>query len=156
MKGQTLIEALVALGVLSILMYTIAIAVLSALSNSQFGKNQSLATQYAEEGIEFMHQLRDTDYTTFTGLTATPYCLNKLTNGYNVSKLIPTPCFQPNVDNFYRTITVTQTGTNCGTNIAQVRVNVAWNDAKCNAGNSYCHKVELDSCLSSATKLQTP
>ncbi|MBI3069818.1 MAG: hypothetical protein HYY87_00750, partial [Candidatus Levybacteria bacterium] len=55
-KGQTLIEVLLALGTAVVVLSATVVAVLSALNNAQFSKNQSLATQYAQEGMEVMRK----------------------------------------------------------------------------------------------------
>ena len=57
--GQTLIEVLVALGAAIIVATAITVAIISALNNAQFTKNQNLANQYAGQAMEIVRQLRD-------------------------------------------------------------------------------------------------
>jgi type II secretory pathway pseudopilin PulG len=76
-KGQTLIEAIVAIGVAVLVMSGLVVAVISAVKNAQFAKNQSLATKYALEGMELVRQDRDTNWAIFYGrISPNSYCLN--------------------------------------------------------------------------------
>ena len=77
-KGQTIIEVLVALGASVAIIAAVTIAVTSALSNSLYNKNQNLATQYAQQGMEIMRQMRDSDWSSFSALSGNPaqYCLD--------------------------------------------------------------------------------
>ncbi|MCL5676239.1 MAG: hypothetical protein M1120_03905 [Patescibacteria group bacterium] len=57
--GQTLIEMLMALGAGVLIVMAIIGGVVVANRNSQFSKNQNLATRYAQEGIELIRSQRD-------------------------------------------------------------------------------------------------
>lgn len=148
MKGQTLVESLLALAIISIVIASIAVTVTTALSNANFGKNQSLATQYAQEGIEVLLTMRSKNYSTF-GTYSGDYCLGK-----NAVVLSPGgSCIGPNFDNFIRSINIEQGG--CAANVAKVITTVSWKDGKCPAG-VFCHSSKVVSCFSTVNPVQSP
>jgi Tfp pilus assembly protein PilV len=142
MKGQTLIEVLAALGIVIIIITALTGVVITSMSNTRFSKDQSLATQYAQEGMEIVRQKRDNNYADFRGLTGT-YCLG-------TSTALDPDCSDANItengNSFLRKVTITQDG--CGANVARVMVLASWQDSKCPAGNTFCHASRLESCLS--------
>jgi len=79
-SGQSLIEAIVAMAVALLIISGLVSAVIIAVKNSQFARNQSLATQYASEGLEWIRSQRDNSWTIFYSKaeTTTTYCLNTL------------------------------------------------------------------------------
>lgn len=170
--GFTLIEVLAALGVASLLVSVITVAVLSALFNAQYSKNQNLATQYAQEGMEIVRKIRNEDFTAFNSLGSNQgisYCLNK--NQTTIQKESPganssdrrnstiqgcaKQVGQPgqNVDNFARQVDVARDASRCGNDGTsggtKVTVSVSWSDSKCvDTNNLFCHQVKLVSCFS--------
>lgn len=149
MKGQTLIEVLVALATAGIVITAITVVVSASLNNAQFTKNQNAATNYAQQGMELVRQLRDSDIVTFRTYSGT-YCLAKNQTTLGIPQ---STCSSANVDIFTRSVVITQGG--CAANNAQVSVSVAWTDGKCPA-NSNCHKVPLVSCLSTVSSITAP
>jgi type II secretory pathway pseudopilin PulG len=147
-KGQTLIETLAALAIISLVVTAIAIAVTSALNNAKFNENQTLATKYAQQGSEIVQQIRDENYANFKTYSGN-YCLGK---GKSTLGAVGN-CSSPNVDNFVRSVTIAQNS--CGANVAQVTVTVAFTDGKCSVG-SYCHKQTDLTCLSTVGSVQLP
>lgn len=147
-SGQTLIETLAALAVISIVISAIAISMTTALNNAKFNQNQTLATKYAQQGSEIVHQIRDNDYVTFKGYTAPLYCLAK-----NSTSLVVGSCTTPNFDTFIRSVQITQGG--CGANAARVTVTVSFTDGKCQSG-VYCHSQVNASCLSTVNPVPAP
>ncbi len=139
MKGQSLIEVLVGLGIISVVVTALAAVVITSTGNAQFSKNQNLATHYSTEGMEIMRKIRDGDYAVFRNIASGTYCLDK-----GSSNLSPN-CNFGNVDNFRRQVTITHSG--CAANVTRVIVTVGWQDSKCASAN-FCHKSELSSCLS--------
>lgn len=144
-KGQSLIEVLIAFSVSIVIIAAAVLAILFALSNAQTSKNQNLATQYAQEGIEIVRQksiagdLPD---------NASPKCLNSLHELVDRHGVCP-----PISDSipFLRQVTVRRgSGGDCG-GAKMVIVEVFWSDNKCvdpDPNKRYCEKVELVSCLS--------
>lgn len=124
--GQSLIELLMALGAGVLIMVAIVAGVVMAGKNSQFAKNQNLATRYAQEGIELARSQRDKlGWSPFyANYSAKPQCID---NGGNFT-LMSGNC-TPNVGNnfFTRSATFTDSG---GTGISlSLTVTVSWQDS---------------------------
>lgn len=152
-KGQTLIEALIAMGAAAMIIFAIAVVVITSVSNSDFSKNQNLATHYAQQGIDILRNQSESDWTSFLTNAGT-FCLAE-----GVTDLGPpvTNCNTPNIDNFFvREVTITQASASCSNN-AKVAVDVSWSDGKCtSASNLYCHSVLLDTCLANINSVSAP
>lgn len=151
-KGQSLIEALIALGAAAVIVSAIAVAVITAVNNSDFSKNQNLATQYAQQGMDILRQKSESNWQSFSAYGGN-YCLNQ-----DSTTLTPQGVACPkNISNFFvRQITISQNSSSCSTN-AKVSVSVAWTDGKCtSSANVYCHAVVLDSCLANISQTQLP
>ncbi len=156
MKGQTLIEVLVALASAVFVITAITILGISSLNNAQFIKDQGQASQYAEDGMEFMRGLRDSDYVGFKNYSGN-YCFAK---GQTILGSAQGACSTPNIDNRYiRSINVQQNiplvNGGCGPNLALVNVSVAWIDSKCGSG-IYCHSSKISSCFSTVQPVLAP
>ncbi|TSC53514.1 MAG: Uncharacterized protein LiPW16_371 [Microgenomates group bacterium LiPW_16] len=67
-RGQSLLEVLVAMAAAILIIGGLVAAVIVAVRNAQFARNQALATKYANEGMENTRSLRDTDWNTFWGV----------------------------------------------------------------------------------------
>ncbi len=157
-NGQTLIEVLVALGTAVVIISAITVAVLSALSNSEFENNQSLATDYSQQGMEIVRSMRNNNYGDFKKLSGT-YCLAKSCTSLSDSQGAScgpkgVSCGQ-NVDLFVREVAIdTSENNNCvvnGTHFTQATTTVYWADSKCTSRtNLFCHKVAITGCLSDA------
>ena len=148
-RGQTLIETLAALAIISVVIAAIATAIITSLSNAKYDQNQTFATKYAQQGTEIIQQIRDDNYTSFKNYNGT-YCLAKGQTALGS----PANCTTPNVDTFIRSVTIQQ-APGCGANIAQVTVSVAFIDGKCATG-AYCHKQTEITCLSTVNPVQGP
>lgn len=145
-QGQTLVEVLVALGIITIIITALTGVVITSMGNARNSKDQNQATQYAQEGMEIVRQIRDSDYVGFRNYSGT-YCLD------GGSSTLGPDCFSANVDNFLRKVIVTPDG--CGTEIAQITVIVSWRDSKCSAVNPFCHTSRFESCLSTVNPVPT-
>lgn len=151
-KGQTLIEALIALGAAVVIISAIAVVVITSVSSSDFSKNQNLATQYAQQGIDILRSQSGSNWTSFQTKAGT-FCLSK---GITDLGAPVTNCAVPNIDNFFvREAVITQASASCGGN-AKVVVDVSWTSGKCNASNLYCHSVLLDTCLANINSVTAP
>jgi type II secretory pathway component PulJ len=62
-KGQSLLELVIALTLLIVIVTLVTLATANGLKNSQFSKNQIQATKLAQEGIERVRSIRDRNYT---------------------------------------------------------------------------------------------
>lgn len=60
-KGQSLLEIAVSLGLVALIITILTITTLNGLRNSQFAKNQVLASSYAQQGIELVKIMRQRD-----------------------------------------------------------------------------------------------
>ncbi|MCL5439269.1 MAG: hypothetical protein M1268_04795 [Patescibacteria group bacterium] len=164
-KGQTIIEVLVALSVAVVVIAAIAISVISALYNSQFSKNQNLATQYAQEGMEIMRQIRNSDWSVFSSYSGS-YCLDKGSSSIkakdasvvNGCKSVDVGSNNKNIDGFFaRQIDISKQDIDCNGNQTKVAAIVSWSDSKCRETSKlFCHEVRLSSCFSDADLIQTP
>lgn len=153
-KGQTLVEALIALGVAIIIISAIVVSVISSLSNAQFTKNQNQANHFAQEGMEIVRGIRNSNWLSFQALSSTYYCLaaNSTTLVFKGTGCSP----NPNVGIFVREVNIDHSSPSCiGTSM--VTVNVSWSDSKCtDVSNTFCHKVSLASCFGNDNAVPTP
>ena len=60
-KGQSILEVAVSLGLIMVIVTILTITTINGLKNSQFAKNQVLASSYAEQGIELIKYARQRD-----------------------------------------------------------------------------------------------
>lgn len=58
-SGQSMIETLIALGIGVLIMVALVQSIVTSIKNSQFAKNQTLATRFSQEGIELIRGVRD-------------------------------------------------------------------------------------------------
>lgn len=153
MKGETLVEVLVALGIITVVASALVGVVVTSMGNTRFSKDQNQATQYAQEGMEIVRQKRDDDYVVFRAIATGTYCLD----GSGANNLVQ-PCIDvANVGGSYlRKVTIGQSAaTRCALDVARVTVTVSWQDSKCPAANMFCHASKLESCLSSVNPVPT-
>lgn len=80
LRGQTLMELVIAIGVVAIVASALAAAVTSSLRYGQASRFRSRAVKLAQEGIELARTLRDTStWSTFEGYATTgtgSWCLS--------------------------------------------------------------------------------
>ena len=150
MKGQSLIEVLVALAIAIVVVTAITVTSLSSLNSAQYIRDQDQASKYAQEGIEVVRAIRNNSYIGFRAYGgATPYCLNE-----GEASLSAGPCTTPNVSSkFVRSVLITLNG--CAANISRVTVTVAFTSGKCTTG-TYCHTSRLVSCLTTINPVPAP
>ena len=120
-SGQTLVEVVVAIGVVVLLVTGLIVATSVTLKASQYGKMRSLGTQYAQEAIEAARNLRDSGWSTFLLYGGTSQCLDKTGNWTPMSVSCPY-----DIDSIYsRTVMYTWDALNSRMN---VDVAVTWVD----------------------------
>jgi type II secretory pathway pseudopilin PulG len=123
-QGQTLLEIVVAVGVIALVLTALVTAVTASLRFSQSGRFRSQAVKYAQEGIELTRKLRDTrpwtEFTTYSGAGTATWCLSEsgewTTSDGSGCPLTPT-------SNFWRTITLTLNGS-----VMDVVSSVSWGE----------------------------
>lgn len=147
-KGETLIEALVALGLISVVVTAVASTIITSLSNVQYNENQTLATKYAQQGLESVRQIRNQNYSAFRNLDGL-YCYGK---DQPVLGFPQQSCTSENLDTFIRSVEIDQ-NPGCANNVARVTVHVAFRDGKCQ-DNTYCHIQSHSSCLSTVNPVK--
>ena len=79
MKGQSLFEVVIAIGVIGIIIAGAVSLATTSIRNSTFARNKSLATRYSQEAIEWLRGQRDNNWVSFHTYTLSPtYCLDSL------------------------------------------------------------------------------
>lgn len=170
-KGQTLIEVLIAFATLAVVITSATLTVISALNNAEFVKNQHLATQYAQQGMEIVRSIRENNYKLFLSLSNPDnlpnpdriiyYCMastcTTLSTSSGICGITTAPCGQQNIGAFVRAVAIDKTTqNNCDTgNSTQVSVNVSWTDGSCPRGE-YCHTSSVFSCLAPINNVSIP
>lgn len=164
-NGQSLVEVVIALGIAVIIVIAFTNATITSVRNSQYSKNQNLATKYAQESIELIRAIRDQNTVgsvsgdsintwgdlwgmnlknrnpTPSGYTGYCFSLNK-TELTIATRLTCTDDTDENLDGtnlFYRKINVTDDG--IVLTKKQINVKVYWSD---NRGQ---HKTEVSTFL---------
>lgn len=138
LKGQTLIEVMVAMAVGVLVLTAITSSVLTSLVNSRVSSESNEASQFVQQGLEIARSSRTA--------AAGTYCLDEGTD-----KLTGIPqgtCTTANINGKYiRTVDV-QKGTagECGIDVNKAVVTVKWTDSKCTDG-AYCHKSVVSTCV---------
>lgn len=61
-KGQSLVEAIVAIGITLLVITGLVVLAVGAVRSATLAKNRSLAVQYAQEGMEALRSVRDRDF----------------------------------------------------------------------------------------------
>lgn len=80
-RGQSLFEVVFAIAIVGLLITGIVSLSASSLRNTDFSRNQTIATKYANEGVEWARIYRDTDWDNFQALSSDVginWCLNDL------------------------------------------------------------------------------
>lgn len=173
-SGQTLIEVVVALTAAVVIIAAIVSASLTALTNSDYARDQNTATQYTQTGLEVIRDMRNESIASLsaTYLPDGTYCLAK--NCTALDKNI-TSCWikniscGQNVDKFVREVIVTHNSSDCNvsptpngqtgylSSNVKITVTTAWYDTKCtDTANPFCHYVTTSSCFSDFTVFPTP
>lgn len=160
MKGQTIIEVMVALAVGIIILSAITTAVLTSLNNVHQTTTQDQSGSYATDGLEIIRKMRDTQLAAYKNLNGT-YCLSDTctnpTNTYSSSCGKKLTTCDSTAEGYVREVTidknasackVTPAPTNSTSNGSQVSVTVSWKDTQCqDPDNPYCHESVVQSCL---------
>lgn len=109
-KGQSLVEVIVALAVALIVILALVRVTVTSIHNASFAKNQALATQYAQEGMEKIRAYRDqNDWSTFVAnCDAT------------LNSFVPPPPFSLSPT----------TGCTCGSNSCTIKEVITWTDSQ--------------------------
>lgn len=173
--GQTLIEVLAALTAAVIITAAIVSASLNALTSSEFARDQNTASQYTQQGMEIIRNMRNQSIASLSAnfLPDGTYCLaqscSTLAPGTSSCWSQGTPCPQ-NADKFVRQVLVTHNSTDCNasptptgqppgqlTTNVKVTVQTSWYDNKCtDSTKPFCHLTTDSTCFSDFTIAPTP
>lgn len=159
-KGSILIELLVSFGIAAILLSSLSIMVVNSVQSSDFSKNQNITTQYAQEGIEMVRKIRDSDYATFLTLVGSTYCLADTCttlSGVGAPCGIQNPSCPVNVSNKYtRLVTISNNWPGCtGSGTVAVIAKVIWSDTSCQPGVQ-CKSSSLVTCYTNTNTVTAP
>jgi Tfp pilus assembly protein PilV len=133
-RGQSLFEVVVAIAISAIIIVTIVALVTNSIRNSTFSKNQSLASNYAQQATEWLRGKRDEDVTQFVAKTgtSTTWCLDSLPD--DLAAVRATACSEDDVitnTNFIREVKFATT-TSTGKTLIEADVAVSWDDSQGN------------------------
>jgi len=122
-RGQTLLEIVVALGVIAVVLTGLVTAVTASLRYGQASKYRSQGVKYAQEGLELTRKLRDTspwtDFLTYSDGGGV-WCLNQA-GAWSTSAGTGCPIVAGST--FWRTITFTVNGS-----VMDVTSEVSWGE----------------------------
>ncbi|MBI5019118.1 prepilin-type N-terminal cleavage/methylation domain-containing protein [Candidatus Gottesmanbacteria bacterium] len=122
-RGQTLLEIVVALGVIAVVLTGLVTAVTASLRYSQVSKYRSQGVKFAQEGVELARKLRDTspwaDFSAYSSGTGA-WCLNEA-GSWSVSDGSGCPIAVGST--FWRTVTFVLSGS-----VMDVTSEVSWGD----------------------------
>ncbi len=107
-RGQSIIEVVIALSLVAIVVLALVRVTISSIQNSTFARDQRLATQYAQEGIENARKLKEEDETEFWGKSGSE---------------------EETIGNFERTVTYTPVSGEEDQKM-EIQVIVTWEDTK--------------------------
>lgn len=167
MKGETIIEVVVALGAGIVILTALTLMMLRSLNNATEGSSRTLATQYAQEGVETVVKMKDSNWSTLSNLPSNTYCLAS-----SCSSLISTAgscgvkvstCGANIGTNFIREIVISQDDPKCvppnplsGRKFIRAVANVSYRDSNCGGSNPYCHTISVESCVTNDDKRALP
>jgi hypothetical protein len=162
MRGQALIEVLIAIAIGVLILTSATVSTVGSLGNMVHIKSQSDAKEYAQEGIDIMENMQTINASTFYGETIGKYCL-PLTCAPGGTKSLDITCLTPyspgacvipvplnpklNI-NYIRTVTFANSCGDSSPGIEKlVQVNVSWTDSKCDIGHPLCNSYSINNCF---------
>jgi type II secretory pathway pseudopilin PulG len=155
-KGQTLLEVILAFGIVILVLGSISSVVVTSLNNTQYAKNQSMATSYAQEGINVVRSISDSGWNQllyYKDHNDGKYCIK---SDLSLNAALSENCTGADAIGpsgaFSRKVTLDSISCNSGGIHATVKV--SWTDGACNA--AYCHHVDLESCFENYDLKSTP
>lgn len=124
--GQSLLEVLVALGIVLLVILALVRAAVVSIRNADFSKKQAQATSYAQEGMENIRAFRDSNWDGFWVVaTGATYCLV----GAIPSGNCPAPTCLTLGNVFTRCVKIETVDSTLGKERAKVTVTVSWTDS---------------------------
>lgn len=162
--GETLIEAILALTIVIVIVTGVVTAVITALNGSSSNKNESIALNFAQEGIDVLRDAKSSNFTAFSATYSTPnyYCFGNDNMPKDISNC-PDTSHNIGTGDFVRKVYVDLTGhlpppnqltLKCASGVYSASI-VSWSDGKCSSTLN-CHQVEIDSCFYNLNTLTAP
>jgi len=133
--GQALVEAVVVVGIVVVISVGLLAGATASLQANRFGKAKTLSVRYAQEAMEVVRSMRNTNWASFAlfatnGVTPTTWCMDSA--GQLQSYVAATGCTTFPVGTMYtRQVTFTWNDPNM-----LVDVLVAWSDGSKNYSTS--------------------
>lgn len=132
--GQSLFEVVIAVGISALIITGIAAAALNSIQNSSYARDKNLATNYVQETMEWLRQVRDKETQAFAGkaIIGGVYCLSSLPSSVTSWPSLKTSCSSAApISNtiFVRKIEFIEC-TGCPPNVVRVKTTVTWKDSK--------------------------
>ena len=158
--GQLLLEAVVAMAIVGIIITGIVVALNYSVNNSIISKDQNIATNYAQEGLDIVRNMKDSDFASFAALNGA-YCLASGTvpvsgtcnpiGGVGGKFTRQIYVYQDGIDGRTGTRRCTDDPIAAAVFVASV---VTWSDNRCtNQASPNCHTAELNSCFVDPAKV---
>ncbi|MFH0943151.1 MAG: hypothetical protein V1810_03185 [Candidatus Beckwithbacteria bacterium] len=121
--GQSLVEVIVAVGMMALLLTAVLALISLSVKNSRLAKDRTKAVGFAQEGVELIRTYRDLSWTELLAKAGSEYDLAK---GWTVESSLSAICPETNnIDDFFkRCVRITDTGSNTAT----VIVTVSWQE----------------------------
>ncbi|OGM28436.1 hypothetical protein A2962_04745 [Candidatus Woesebacteria bacterium RIFCSPLOWO2_01_FULL_39_61] len=132
-SGQSLFEVLFSVAIASILLIGVVSLAATSVRNTSFSLNNALATEFAQEGSEWIRQYRDADWDEFkshsSGGAGSNWCINSLPYPPPAWGL-PSSCGTATITGtiFTRDINLTDDAINAG--LVEVTISVNWTDSQ--------------------------
>ena len=124
--GQSMVEALVVVGVVVLLVTGLVSATTASLGVSRMSKNRAQALQYAKEGLEIVRIVKSASWDSIPQTTQ-KFCIAKEQNDLGA----PLSACPYDIDNFFsRTVTISDSGICTAVNSCRnVTVMVSWKES---------------------------
>lgn len=128
-KGQSLFEVVMAVCIVALMLSGIVALATVSVRNSSYSKNNTIATKYAQEVMEWLRLQRDQDWTGFLSHASTGSGKTTCLDSEPLSSWGPTitPCPQITSTIFSRLVTLKTDGSG---NIATATAEVNWTDGE--------------------------
>lgn len=121
-KGQSMLEVIMATGFISLIIITLVSVVTVSVRNATFAKNKSIANKYVNEGIEAARSIRDANWQTFYNNSSVSGNTLYLSSSSGQWVLSTTPT--PPAPGYTRQVVLTRQGADA----VKVTVTVTWNE----------------------------
>lgn len=131
-KGQSLFEVVLALSIISLIIFGVVILATASIRNSDFSRNKALATRYSQEATEWLRGQRDADWTIFlanSDAAGKTWCVNlEPITGWGTQGICASASFIGTTI-FKREVILTTITVN-GENAVEAKVKVYWDDSQ--------------------------